>query len=246
MLKNGFAHNWKLKTVRYSLKSWVKNWLSKFLNNAVNSGEIKFHRKALQLFSTTGQENGKFLYDLRYLALISCRFCNFYRKLCNFTAFAGMLTKNIHTQDEVRDPRQVLARPTWVADREVRCDRPQWSGKNLGRAFRLANGNFSLFGLANTHISVCSVWPIPIFRSVRSGQYPYFGLFGLANTQISACSVWPIPKFRSVRSGQYPYFGLFGLANTHISVCSVWPIPIFLSVRSGHYPFFGLFGLANT
>ena len=100
--------------------------------------------------------------------------------------------------------------------------------KNLGRAFRQANGNFSLFGLANTHISVCSFWPIPIFLSVRSGQYPYFGL---ANTQISACSVWPIPKFRSVRSGLYPYFGLFGLANTHISVCSVWPIPIFRSVR---------------
>ena len=73
-------------------------------------------------------------------------------------------------QDEVHDPRQVLARPTWVADRGVRCDRSQWSGKNLGRAFRLANGNFGLFGLANTHISV----------------------FGLANTQISVCSVWPM------------------------------------------------------
>ena len=107
-----------------------------------------------------------------------------------------------HTQVEVRDPRQVLARPTWVADRGVRCDRQQWFGKNFGRAFRLANGNFSLFGLANTHISVCSVWTIPIFRSVRSGQYPNFRLFGLANTQISVCSVWPIPKFWSVRSGQ--------------------------------------------
>ena len=67
------------------------------------------------------------------------------------------------------------------------------------------------------------------FRSVRSGQYPYFGLFGMANTQISVCSVWPKPKFRPVRSGQYPNFGLFGLANTHISVCSVWPMPILLS-----------------
>ena len=63
----------------------------------------------------------------------------------------------IYTQDEVRDPRQVLARPTWAADRGVRCDRPQWSGKNVGRAFRLANGNFGLFGLANTLISVCSL-----------------------------------------------------------------------------------------
>ena len=137
------------------------------------------------------------------------------------------------SQDEVRDPRQVLARPTWIADRGFRCDRPQWSEKNLSNAFRLANGNFSLFGLANTHILVCSVWPIPIFRSVGSGQYPYF----------SVCLVWPIPTFRPVRSGQYPNFGLFGLANTHILVCSVWPIPIFLSVWSGQYSYFGL---ANT
>ena len=140
--------------------------------------------------------------------------------------------KLLWTQDEVRDPRQVLARPTWVADWGVRRDRPQWSGKNLGRTFRLANGNFSLFGLANTHISVCSVWRITIFRSIRSGDYPYFGLFGLAHTHIS---VWPIPKFRPVRSGQYPNFDLFGLANTHILVCLVWPIPIFRSVRSGQY-----------
>ena len=87
--------------------------------------------------------------------------------------------------------------------RGVRCDRPQRSGKILDRAFRLANGNFSLFGLANTHISVCSVWPIPIFRSVRSGHYPNFGLFGLANTHILVCLVWPIPIFWSVWSGQY-------------------------------------------
>ena len=45
---------------------------------------------------------------------------------------------------------------------------------------------FGLFGLANTHILVCSVWPIPLFRSVRSDQYPYFGLFGLANTLVLA------------------------------------------------------------
>ena len=104
---------------------------------------------------------------------------------------------------------QVLARPTWFADRGVRCDRPQWSGKNLGRAFRLANGKFGLFGLANTHISFCSVWPIPKFRPVLSGHYPNFGLFGLANTRISVCSVWPIP-----------FLCQFGLANTHILV---WP-----------------------
>ena len=135
----------------------------------------------------------------------------------------------VDSQDEVRNPRQVLTRMTWDADRGVRCHRTQWSGKYLGRAFRLTNGNFSLFGLRNTHISV---WPIPKFRSVRSGQCPNFGLFGLANTHISVCLVWPIPIFRSVRSGQCPYFGLFGLANTHISVCLVWPMPILLSVRS--------------
>ena len=78
-------------------------------------------------------------------------------------------------------------------------------------------------------ILVCSVWRIPIFRSFRSGQYPYFGL---ANTHILVCSVWPIPIFWSVLSGQYPYFGLFGLANTHISVCSVYPIPNFKAWRS--------------
>ena len=82
-------------------------------------------------------------------------------------------------------------------------------------------------------ISVCSIWPIPLFRSVRPSQYPYFGLFGLANAHISVCSVCSIPIFRSVRSGQYPNFGLFGLSNTHILVCSVWPRPIFRSVWSG-------------
>ena len=71
-------------------------------------------------------------------------------------------------------------------------------------------------------ISVCLVWPIPKFRSVRSGQYPDFGLFSLANTLASVCSVWPIPIFRSVRSGQYPDFGRFGLAKYLILVCSVW------------------------
>ena len=30
---------------------------------------------------------------------------------------------------------------------------------------------FGLFGLVNTHISVCSVWPIPIIRYGRSGQF---------------------------------------------------------------------------
>ena len=99
---------------------------------------------------------------------------------------------------------------------------------------------FRLFCLANTHISVCSEWPIPLFRSVWSGQYPYFGLFGLANTHIS---VWQIPLFQSVSSGQCPYFGLFGLANTHFSVCLVWPIPSFWSVPPGQYAFFDLFSL---
>ena len=58
------------------------------------------------------------------------------------------------SQDEVRDPRHVFARPTSVADRGARCDTTQWSGKNLGRAFRLANGNFGTFGPVSTHIYV--------------------------------------------------------------------------------------------
>ena len=136
------------------------------------------------------------------------------------------------TQDEVRDPRQVLARPIWVADRG--------SGATVHNGLEKIWVAPSVWPMA---ILVCSVWRIPIFRSVRSGQYPYFGLFGLADTHIS---VWPIPRFRPVRSGQYPNFGLFGLANTHILVCSVWPIPIFRSVRSGRYPYFCLFGLVNT
>ena len=107
--------------------------------------------------------------------------------------------------------------------------------KNLGRAFRLPNGNFGLFGLANTHISVCSVWPIPIFRSVRSGQYPYFGRFGLANTHISVCLVWPIPRFWLVRSGPIPKF-------RSVQSGQWWP----KAVPSGPYPSLSLIGLANT
>ena len=105
---------------------------------------------------------------------------------------------------------------------------PPMASKNLGRAFRLANGNFGLFSLVNTHISVCSVWPISLFRSVPSGRYPYFGLFRLAKTHFFVCSVRPIPLFRSVRSCQYPYIGLFGLTKGQVSVCSVWPIPLSL------------------
>ena len=127
------------------------------------------------------------------------------------------------TQDEVRDPRQVLARPIWVADRG--------SGATVHNGLEKIWVAPSVWPMA---ILVCSVWRIPIFRS---GQYPDFGLFGLANTQILVCSVWPILIFWSVRSGQYPYFGLFGLADTHISVCSVWSIPIFRPVRFGQYQF---------
>ena len=76
---------------------------------------------------------------------------------------------NYPTQDEVCDPRQVLARPTWVADTWVgkkfgsRRNSPPMVGKKFGS--RLPSGQWQL-------------------RSVRSGKYPYFGLFGLANTQI--------------------------------------------------------------
>ena len=86
-------------------------------------------------------------------------------------------------------------------------------------------------------ISVCSVWPIPIFRSVRSGQYPYFDLFRLINTHFSVCSVWPIPLFWSVRSGQYSYFGLSGLANTLV-LASAWAFLASFKTRAGALLFF--------
>ena len=199
--------------------------------------------------------------DVKFLLVISFKLCLIWVSGCSPLANVIFVRISIAPQDEVRDPRQVLARPTWVADRgsgatvhngveKIWVAPSVWPMAilvcSVWRIPIFRSGqypNFGLFGLANTQILVCSVWPILIFWSVRSGRYPYFGLFGLANTQISACSVWPIPKFWSVRSGQYSYFGLFGLANTHISV---WPIPIFLSVRSGQYPYFGLFGLANT
>ena len=136
----------------------------------------------------------------------------------------------------------------------MQCAPTQWFRKIFGCVFRLANRNFlyvrsgqyplfSLFGPANTHFSVYSVWPMPTFQSVQSVQsvqYPLFSLFGPANTHFSVYSVWPMPTFQSVRSvqsSQYPLFSLFSLFslfNTHFSVCSVWPILTFQSVRSGH------------
>ena len=85
--------------------------------------------------------------------------------------------------------------------------------KNLGRAFRLANGNFCLFGLANTDILVSLTWPIPTFWSVQSGQYPYLGLFGVAKSLVSVCLVCPIPTYRCIWSGRYADFDLIDLAN---------------------------------
>ena len=139
-------------------------------------------------------------------------------------------------------------------DRGVRCDRPQWSVKSLGRAFRLANGIFCLFGLANTHNSVFWSGKYPSFGLFGQTKIsPYFGLFGLANTRILVCSVWPRLIFRSFRSGQYhssvcsvcpiPLFCLFGPAKTQIAVFSVWPIPEIRSVPSGQYPYFAMFSL---
>ena len=94
------------------------------------------------------------------------------------------------TQDEDRDPRQILARPTGVVDRG--------SGATVHNGLEKIWVAPTVWPMA---FSVRSIWPLPIFRSVRSGQYPYFGLFGLANTRISGCSVWLIPVFRYVRSG---------------------------------------------
>ena len=67
--------------------------------------------------------------------------------------------------------------------------------KKFGSRFRSGQCNFALCGLVNAYISVWSVWPMPILRSVRSGQYPCFSQFSLDNTHISVCRVWSIPTF---------------------------------------------------
>ena len=57
-----------------------------------------------------------------------------------------------------------------------------------------------------------SIWPIPNFWSVRSGQYPCFGLYDLTNTDI----------------------GAFSLANTNLAVCSL--LPTFIPTDHTHIP----------
>ena len=59
---------------------------------------------------------------------------------------------------------QVLARPRGP----VRPNPKLW--KIWGQTFRLANGNFCLFSLANTSFSVSLVWPIPTFKAWSSSQ----------------------------------------------------------------------------
>ena len=113
----------------------------------------------------------------------------------------------VAAQDEVLDPRQILARPTWVADK--------LSGATSPNGLEKIWVEPSVWPMA---IFFCLVRPIPTFRSVWPGQYPHFGQFSQANIHISVYSVWPIPLFRSVWSVQYPHIGLFGLANMQISV----------------------------
>ena len=187
--------------------------------------------------------------------------------LSTFFAWRFPVIWKMVAQDEVVNPRQVLARPTSVATVCVATEvNGPKSGKNFGRAFRLANNNFSLFGRAATQLWSAQSgqnpnfglfgWPIPTFWSVRSGQYPIFDLIGLANThtlvylflpRTTIRSVWSdrYPRW-SVRSGHYPQYGLFSLDNTYFLVCSVWQLPAIRSLWTGQNPKFGLFGLVNT
>ena len=150
------------------------------------------------------------------------------------------------TQNEVRDPRQVLARRTWVADRGVPCDQAYSLDKFSVAPLRLAHTEIWSV-LCGPYLNwVCSVWPIPKHWSVSSGPYPVFGLFDLTNTQTSVCFVWSTPNLRYVRSGEYPNIGLFRLVHIQSSVCFGWPIPNCRSVSTGPCPGFGLFGLVHT
>ena len=167
--------------------------LSHWLNNNV-AFEYQFSGKFLDLSytSTFFWTNGIMI------LVINCNFDYFWNHFACNTTFNGLTSflkisnrviGSIHklfAQDEVRDPRQVLARPTWVADKE--------SGATVQNGLEKIWVAPSVWPMA---ILVCSVWRIPIIRSVRSGQYPYFCLFCLANTHISVCSVWPIPNFKA-------------------------------------------------
>ena len=128
------------------------------------------------------------------------------------------------TQDEVRDPRQVWARRTWVADRGVWCDRARSLDKFSVAPLRLAHTEIGSV-LSGPYLNwVCSVWSIPKHRSVSSGPYP---IFGLVNTQTSVCFVWSISNLRSASSGPYPSGP-------------------YRSVRCGPFPIVGLFRLVHT
>ena len=149
---------------------------------------------------------------------------------------AGCISlRRFSSQYEVRDPRQVWDRRTWVADRGVRCDRAHRLDKFSVAPLRLAHTEIGSV-LSDPYLNwVSSVWSIPKNWSVSSGPYPIFGLLGLAK-----------PKHRSVSSGPYPIFGLFRLAHTQLPVCSLWPISNRWSVSSGPYPGFGLFCLVHA
>ena len=85
-----------------------------------------------------------------------------------------------------------------------------------------------LFGLAK----VCSVWAIPIFGYVRSGQYLSLVMFGLANTYLWLCSVWPMPVL-----------GMVGLANACLGYgrsgqCLSWVADFILGTKVDTSPEF--------
>ena len=124
---------------------------------------------------------------------------------------------HIPTLEEFNNPRNVLTRLAWVMEKV-----PAQLNPMIWKKIWVAP---SVWPMA---ILVCSVWLIPLFLSVQSGQYQYFGLFGLSNNHISVCLVWPILMFQYVWSipmiwsfqfGHKPYLGLFVLPTTHISFC---------------------------
>ena len=96
----------------------------------------------------------------------------------------------------------------------VRCSRAQ----SLDKLSEL-----SLFGLACTSSSLCSVWPTP-----------EFDIFGLTHTRPSVCSVRPRTEMGKLR-----------LVHTSSLVCLVWPVPNRRSLWSVSYLIVSLFGLAQ-
>ena len=125
----------------------------------------------------------------------------------------------------ITELRHVMARPTWVADRGSDASAFNGLEKVLGMPSVWLMANFGPFGLANTFISVCFFWPIPILQYAWSGQYPNYSMFCLQK-----------PKLQSVWFSKNPHFGLMGRASTQISISWIWSIPTFKAKMSSWSP----------